>query len=177
MRVIVVIGLCAVVSAAMALGGEGPAKPPELKLLDRFVGTWDVESVSKPAVWTAKEVREKLVEVRELVLDRWFLEGKSRSEDGKSGLYSWMMTYDSVRKEYRVWLFASGGFSIHWSGQWDEATSTLSFTGDAGSGVTSKGTTHFIDKDHYEFRLIARDSDGKVYQDMKNTLTRRVDTR
>jgi hypothetical protein len=66
---------------------------------------------------------------------------------------------------------------MQWSGQWDEATKTLSFTGDAGNGVTSKGTTHFIDKDHYEFRLIAKDSDGKVYQDMKTMLTRRGGTR
>lgn len=177
MRVIVVvIGLCAVVGAAVALGGEGPPKPSELKVLDRFVGTWDGESVSKPAVWTPKEVRGKFVEVRKLVLDGWFVEARGRSADGKPGTI-WMMTYDSARKEYRIWLFHVGGFSNHWSGQWDEATSTLSFTGDDGSGITSKSTTHFIDEDHYEFRLIATDRDGKVYQDMRNTLTRRVDTR
>jgi hypothetical protein len=174
MRLIVVIGLCAVVSAAVALGSEGPPKPPELKVLERFVGTWDAQSISKPAVWTPEEVREEFVEVRELVLDGWFLEGKARAADGKAGHFSWMMTYDVARKEYRTWLFVTGGFSIQWSGQWDEATKTFSFTGDAGNGVTYKGTTHFIDKDHYEFRLKATDGDGKVYQDLKNTLTRRV---
>jgi hypothetical protein len=177
MRVIVVIGLCAVVSAAVALGGEGPPKPPELKILERFVGTWDVESVSKPAVWTPKEVREKGVEVRKLVLDGWFVEGKGSSEDGKTDAVLWMMTYDVARKEYRVWIFVTGGFSAEWSGQWDEATKTFSMTGDAGNGVTYRTTTHFIDKDHYEFHLMATDRDGKVCQDVKNTLTRRGDKR
>ena len=31
---------------------EGPPKPPELKVLQKFVGTWDCEVVMKPAVWT-----------------------------------------------------------------------------------------------------------------------------
>ena len=84
------------------------------------------------------------------------------------------MTYDLARKEYRLWMFLTGGFSIHWSGQWDEATKTLSVTADAGHGVTSKGTSHFIDKDHIEFRILATDSDGKVYTDKKGMLTRRV---
>jgi hypothetical protein len=148
-----------------------------LKVLERFIGTWDVESVSKPAVWTPKEVREKGVEVRKLVLDGWFVEGKGSSEDGKADAVLWMMTYDVARKEYRVWIFVTGGFSAEWSGQWDEATKTCSFTGDAGNGITSKGIARFIDKDHEEFRLIATDSDGKVYQDVKNTMTRRVDKR
>ena len=177
MRVIVVIGLCAVVSAAVALGGEGIPKPPELKVLDRFVGTWDAESVSKPAVWTPKEVREKYVEVREMVLDGWFVESKGRTADGKVDSTLWMMTYDLASRQYREWLFVTGGFSIQWGGQWDEATKTFSFTGDAGNGITSKLTAQFIDKDHIEFRIVAKDNDGKVYQDMTGKLTRRVGKR
>jgi hypothetical protein len=177
MRVIVVIGLVAAVSATVALGGEGATKPPELKVLDRFVGTWDAESVSRPAVWTPKEVRVKYVEVRELTLDGWFVESKGRSADEKAATtVIWMMTYDSARKEYRQWLFATGGFSLHSTGQWDEATETLSCTGDAGN-VTMRTRIRFIDKDHVEFRMTAKDSDGKVYQDTKGTLTRRGDTR
>ncbi len=172
MRTRIVIALLIAVSAAVALGGEGPAKPPELKVLERFVGTWDAESVSKPAVWTPKEVRAKYVEVRELILDGWFVESKGRAADEKGDSTIWMMTYDLARREYREWLFVTGGFSIQWSGQWDEATKTFSFTGDAGNGVTSKGTTHFIDKDHIEFSILATDSDGKVYQDMKGNMTR-----
>lgn len=177
MRAIAVIALCAVVSAAVALGDEGPPKPPELKVLERFVGTWDAESISKPAVWTPNEVRAKYVEVREMVLDGWFVESKGRAADGKVDSTLWMMTYDLARREYREWLFVTGGFSIQWSGQWDEATKSFSFTGDAGNGITSKLTAHFSDKDHIEFRIIATDSDGKVYQDMKGKLTRRVGKR
>jgi hypothetical protein len=164
-----------VMSASVALGGEGPAKPPELKVLQRFVGAWDAETVSKPAVWTPKEVREKYVEVRELVVDGWFVEGKGRSADGKAALFSWMMTYDPTKKEYREWLFLAGGVSAEWSGPWDEAAKTFSLTGDAGGGITSKLTVRLIDKDRMEFSIVAKGRDGKLYQDGKGTLTRRVD--
>lgn len=177
MRTRIVPALLIALSAAVALGGEGPPKPPELKVLERFVGTWDAESVSKPAVWTPKEVREKYVEVREMILDGWFVESKARAADGKTDSGIWMMTYDLARREYREWLFLTGGFSIQWSGQWDEATKTFSFTGDAGNGITSKLTVQFMDKDHIEFRIVAKDNDGKVYQDIKGKLTRRVGKR
>jgi hypothetical protein len=175
MRVIVVIGLFAIVSAAVALGGEGPAKPPELKVLEKFVGTWDAESVSKRAVWTPKEVRAKYVEVRELVLDGWFVESKGRAADGKVDSALWMMTYDQARKEYREWIFLTGGLSAEWSGRWDEASKAFSFTGDAGNGITSKLTARFPNKDHIEFRILATNSNGTVYQDITGKLTRRVD--
>ena len=80
-----------------------PAKPPELKVLERFVGTWDCEVVIKPAVWTPTEKREKSVEVNEMSLDGWFLHGSSKTTAGKTNAIL-MNTYDPARR-----IIASGG--------------------------------------------------------------------
>lgn len=146
--------------------------PPELKVLERFVGTWDCEVVTESAIWTPKEVREKSVEVNEMVLDGWFLQGCSKTLDGKTNAIL-MNTYDPAQKKYRFWRFLAGRSCEELSGQWDEATSTLTITTDLGRGITQKAAFHVIDKDHREYHVAAKDSNGKVYLDIHGTVTRR----
>ena len=172
MRLRIVIGLWIAASAAVALGDEGPPKPPELNVLERFVGTWDCEVVMKPAVWTPEEKREKAVEVNELALDGWFLHGSSKTRDGRTNAIL-MNTYDPVQKKYRLWRFTPGGSCEELNGQWDEATTTLAITTNLSNGVTSKATFHVIDKDRREYHVLAKDGDGKVYLDIQGTVTRR----
>lgn len=159
----------------VALGDERPPKPPELKVLERFVGTWDCETVMKPAVWTPKEVREKTVEVNELVMDGWYLQGSSRTQGGKFQAHL-MNTYDPDQKKFRTWKFTPGGRCEELIGQWNEATSTLTITSDLGNGITSRADFHLIDKDHREYDVVAKDGDGKLYLDIHGTVTRQGGT-
>jgi hypothetical protein len=149
-----------------------PPKPPELEVLRKFVGTWDCKVVMKPAVWTPKEMREKAVEVNETVLDGWFLHGSSKTKDGKTRAIL-MNTYDPVQKKFRIWRFTPGGSCEELTGKWNETTSTLTIAADLGHGITSTATFHLIDKDHREYRVVAKDSDGKVYLDIQGTVVRR----
>ena len=166
----------ALLLAVSCLGQQAPAaeptKPPELKVLERFVGTWDCEVVLKPAKWMREEKREKSVEVNEMSLDGWFLHGSSKTMDGKTNAIL-MNTYDPVQKNYRIWRFMSGGSCEEMRGQWDEATSTLTITTDLGHGITQKAAFHLIDKDRREYHVVAKDGDGKVYLDLHGTVTRR----
>lgn len=171
-KTIVGLWIFAGLTVAVTRGDEGPSKPPELKVLERFVGTWDCDAVMKPAVWTPEEVREKSVEVNELVLDGWFLHGSSKTQDGKTRA-TLMNTYDPVQKKFRVWRFAPGGSCTELTGRWDEATSTLTVTTDLGNGITSKEAFHLIDKDRREYHVVAKDGDDKVYLDIHATVTRR----
>ena len=168
----IVVGLWIALTAAAALGEEGPSKPQELKVLEKFVGTWDCDVVVKSAVWTPKEVRDKTVEVNEMVLDGWFLQGTSKTRDGKVNALL-MNSYDPIRKRFRVWRFTPGGLCEEMVGRWDEPTATLTITNDLGNGITSTATFHLIDKDHREYHVTARDTDGKVYLDVHGTLTGR----
>ena len=171
MRMKPVIGLLVAIRAVVAFGDERP-KPFELNVLEKFVGTWDCEAVIKPAVWTPKEVLEKTVEVNELVLGGWFLQGSSKTRDGKTHAIL-MNTYDPVQKCYRIWRFNLGGSCENMTGQWDEATTTLNITSTPRSGITTRAAFHVIDKDHREYDVNAKDGDGKVYLDIHGTLTRR----
>ena len=133
-----------------AVNASEPAKPPELKVLERFVGTWNVEAVTKPAVWTPTEKKEKCVEYNEMVLDGWFLHGSSKTTDGKISAIV-MNTYDPVKKEYCIRRFTSGGLCDEVTGQWDEATSTLTVSGNLGRGITLNAAFHLTDKDRREY--------------------------
>jgi hypothetical protein len=149
-----------------------PSKPSELEVLRKFVGTWDCDVVMKPAVWTPKEVREKAVEVNTMTLDGWFLHGTSKTADGKT-LAILMNTYDPVQQKFRIWRFAAGGSCEELSGKWNATTNTLTIMTDLGHGITSTATFHLIDKDHRNYRVVAKDSDGKVYLDIQGTVVRR----
>lgn len=148
-----------------------PPKPPELKVLEKFVGTWDCEIITKPAVWTPEEKGEKAVEVNEMGMDGWFLHGCSKATDGKT-LAILMNTYDPVRKKYHFWRFAGRGCE-ELDGQWDETANTLTIATDHGNGVVTKAAFHVIDKDHREYDVTAKDGDGKVYLDIHGAVTRR----
>jgi hypothetical protein len=161
-----------VVDSTIVLGDEGSPRPPELKVLERFVGTWDCEVVIKPAVWTPTEKREKSVEVNEMSLDGWFLHGSGKTTVGKTNAIL-MNTYDPAQKNYRLWRFTSGGSCEEMRGEWDEAASTLTITTDLGHGITQRAAFHLIDKDRREYDILAKDGDGKVYLEVHGTVTRR----
>jgi hypothetical protein len=149
-----------------------PSKPPELEVLRQFVGVWECKVVMNPAVWTPKEVREEAVEVNDMALAGWFLRGSSKTKDGKTRAML-MNTYDPVQKKFRIWRFTPGGSCEELTGEWNETTSTLTIVSDLGHGITSTAAFHLIDKDHREYRVVAKDSDGKVYLDIQGTVVRR----
>jgi len=155
-----------------AVHAAEPAKPPELKVLERFVGTWDCEAVIKAAIWTPEEKREKSVEVNEMSVDGWFLHGSSKTTDGKTNAIV-MNTYDPAQKSYRIWRFVPGGSCLEMKGEWDEAASTLTITSDLGHDVTQKAVFHLTDEDHRDYHVVAMDGDGKVYLDVQATVTRK----
>ena len=170
-RVGIAVGLLVMRWLAEQTSAAEPPKPPELKVLEKFVGTWDCEIVTKPAVWTPKERHDQAVEVNEMTAEGWFLHGCSKTPDGKTVLVM-MNTYDPVRKKYHFWRFAGQGCE-ELDGQWDEATSTLTITTDHGNGVTTTAAFHVIDRDHREYQITAKDGDGKLHLDIHGTVTRR----
>ena len=130
------------------------AKPnpqvPELEPLQRFIGTWELELVLKPAEGTP----EKKTSVTSKVA--WILDGRmlqiksawSSSDIEALGL----MTYDAADKVYRMWIFDSTGYipREEVKGTWDEATKTFTWKGSSPSGNTSTHTHRFIGDDTHE---------------------------
>jgi hypothetical protein len=142
---------------------------PEMRILERWIGTWDTVAVAKPAEWTPKEARTTSTSTRTWVLDKSLVMESTQNSDGKEGLS--LFTYDPKQKAYRHWWFGSEGHTTKSTCQWDDVSETLSFRSED-NGLTSRGAMRFIDDDHHDHRLVVTDGDGKLYLDMKWTITR-----
>ena len=149
----------------------GPPKPAELKVLDRLVGSWQEESISKPAEWTPKEERTKATITTEWVLGGWFVQVKERSDDNQEAIH--MITYDVERKAYRRWRFNSTGGAGEATGKWDEDSKTFTWTRTLEKDITLVSRWKLVDKDTMEETAIAKDKNGKVYLDVTGKTTRR----
>lgn len=149
---------------------QPPAKPPELKVLERFIGKWKIETISKPAEWTPKEERFTGTSTNEWVLDGWFQHHKVKDDQGTEGIE--LLTFDPRMKTYRYWSFFSNGLIKEMTGEWDEKSKTFTTKADIGNGITVVGKMHFIDSDNRESTVVAKDAAGKVYLDLRGKLTR-----
>ena len=64
-----------------------PAKPAELKVLDRLLGKWRYEWESKPTEGAPKGSKGSGTTTNEWILDGWFQLHKGRAEDGSHEIH------------------------------------------------------------------------------------------
>ena len=170
----VIVSALILIAVSLALphegAGQSPPKPPELKVLERYIGTWKYEFVSKAAEWNPKEFRYSGTTTNTWILDGHFQQHKSKHDTGEEGVD--ILTYDVRTKTYRMWSFDSAGFSNEFTGVWDENSKTLTSKCDIGDGIVIVLTMRFIDQDHRELKSVAKDGNGKVYIDIQGKLTR-----
>jgi len=153
-------------------------RPEELKVLNLWVGEFDAEMTIKPGKWVTNGSHTKLKVKSEWALNGRFLrsEGKGqRLQDGQKQTEEFMTltTYDRGRKQYVGSVFFSvlGGGADYWGGSfnvqsqstWNADTRTMTtMTKDSDSGITAKGTFHWIDDDTYKWHNVTKDADGNV---------------
>jgi len=145
---------------------------PELKVLDRFVGSWELDFVVNMGTGNTKMKAD--------VTTNWILLGRVIqhkfvwSPGDKHGLG--FFTYDAEEKAYREWYFDSTGSvprDVH-RGQWDEAAKTLTWKGSSSNGITRTMVNRFIDNDTYEWSLVDKDRSGKVVFENEATAKRKT---
>ena len=161
---------------AMAAGMFGPVHamaetPPEMKVLDGFVGTWKVEQTSKSA--DGRELTAPGFTTPPYVLGVRYLEYVPHTNPGDQESLG-MFTYDAAQGKYRSWFFSSGGQHSEWSGTWDDKTRTLTRTAELPSGHVATGISTFVDDDTLDFSIVARRPDGTVVFELTSRLTRQV---
>jgi hypothetical protein len=149
---------------------DDPPKPPELKVLEQLVGTWKDEATFKTAIWTPKERKESTTQQGEWALKGRFLSLRGRNGDGGEDLQ--LMTFDPDQKAFRRWYFDSEGNATESTGQWDEKTRTLTWTGSLGDGVTAVSVWKFTDKNTLDWTRIAKDDKGKIYVNIEGKSVR-----
>src|SRR5581483_2653270 len=141
-------------------------KPPELKVLERWVGNRTLEVTGKPSVWEPEGSKWEGTSRGEVVLDGRFLYTTVKAK-GKLGKYEFvaLRTYDQNKKVFPSWSYwitnkASGINET--TGQWDEDTRTMTDSGvDAARGTTAHSKMMFLDKDRLDFTFVVKDKEGK----------------
>jgi hypothetical protein len=162
-RATLTLGLLLGSDTFSALAGEPKKpedKPAELKLLERFVGTWKDEAIYKPSVSTPKERRETSTSRYQWSLNGWFLVERGKTTDGDEDLQ--ILTFDPKKKAYRRWYFDSDGNIRESSGKWDDKSSTFTWTGSLDEGATVVSVWKFTDKDTLDWTWTSKDKEGKV---------------
>ena len=150
----------AVLMHADVRGQDSTAPLPEMKPLERLVGTWKVDSIVK--VPEDADAGSTNFVKRELVLGGRFVQETGNFDDKGEPTFMGMYTYDSKRKAYRYWFFMSGGFYTESTGTWDESSQTLTFTQAPKRGATGVTTLRFSDETTFVFSIIARDAGGEI---------------
>lgn len=162
--------ILAVLMHADVRGQDSSAPPPEMKALERLVGTWDHEQTVK----VPKDTRSTNFVVKgELALGGRFLQEQAGSDDKGKPTGTGMYTYDSNRKTYRYWFFHSSGGYWDSTGTWDEGSQTFTFKGGVGAGgATMTATMRFSDEATLVYSLVTTDPGGKVVYQMEGKAVR-----
>ena len=149
-----------------------PAAPPlapELKELDRVVGTWEQKELTlKQAEWTPKEIRVSgnVAAAKPIMGGRYIEDLNIRAADGSEHIGLW--SYDEAAKVYHFSYFPSDGNRLEFTFRWDAATQSFIGTAPMPNGVTMRSTIRFPDKDTKEWHAVATDASGKVYLHMSS---------
>ncbi|MCY3758637.1 MAG: hypothetical protein OXG96_13025 [Acidobacteria bacterium] len=154
---------------AVAVASNATAEPPPqaaaAKILNKWLGTWKSNTVLKPAAWspTSQELSGTSKSV-------WILDGRFQQTSSRSGQHETreIHRYDSASRKYHKWTFNSDGSHSFWIGDWDEATSTMTWKYvDFGAGIEGKIVDRFTSGGNYESTVMLKDRAGTVLLDIR----------
>jgi hypothetical protein len=149
----------------------------EFEILDRFVGTWDMDITIKPA--GAEAIKVKGAETRTWSPGKTVVHFENAkvasANDANVGgpEFQMLLTYDAATKSFRGMMMYGAGRSLI-TGIWDEATSTMTFNGTSpDDGSTFVFKNRFLDADHAESTGIQKNAKGEVFMEQTLKQTRR----
>ena len=159
-RFIFVVSLAmpaAVLAAEPKTAAPPPAASAEARIIDKWRGTWSVQS-TRHAPKPAQEISYE--ETFEWTLDGRFLRSETsrKSDGGKSMTMFW---FDVFTKSYRFVLFDAGGSALELPRPvWDEATQTMEWKSGRLSPTDYKAHATFKDPDTIQWKSMWQDWKG-----------------
>lgn len=161
--------LVAALLLAFALTSQAAdEKSDELKVLDRYIGTWHGQSTM-----TAPEQKT----FTETSTDTWAIGGKylqiksTTKLDDTEAMH--LITYDQQKQTYKYYWFNSAGLTFNATGNWDEAKKTFTWDGTIEDGVTLKMTDHFVDDNTRDLHVVVKDGNGDMVFEVTVKFTKR----
>jgi hypothetical protein len=166
LKMTTLVFLMAIAIPVAAKADDAPKRSPELQVLDRFVGTWDLKATEKPAGGEATTF--DVVSFR-----RWSQGGNFVVfEDPGQEEVNLPITYDPESKTYPG-VIMIGAFSGLVTGTWDKDKKIMSFTIKHPNKTEYRGTHRFLREDYAEASGSVTDADGKVVVELSWKQTRR----
>lgn len=135
-------------------------KSEELKIIDSYIGTWNVETLYKQPMGAPKEYKQQRMSVFVPFPGGKFIEELSGSFPGLVTRYT--ITYDEEKKQFRSWAFCSTGSATERVGIWNATSKTITWRSVSNSPNLPEIIHRFIDANTYESSLIKKDSEGRV---------------
>lgn len=146
-------------------------KSPELKVLDRLVGSWRVEVVARQA--NGEEKKSTATGVAKWSLQGQYIESRTTDSDGKQVALS-LYTYDSDAGVYKIWSFVSNSSRPTVTTLlWHESKETFKGRVDLGNGFTVQTTGRFIGNDRHDWTGTTKDAFGNVLVEMEANYSRK----
>lgn len=146
--------------ASHAFADDEPKRSPELQVLNRFVGTWDLDVMLTPSEGDA--TTEKTSEVRKWSLGGNFVhfQNPRTGSDNAPGFHM-LVTYDARTKSYPGILTTGADRSLV-NGTWDEENKTMTFTGTFSRGGSFDFKNRFLDNGNIKKSGVIKDASGKT---------------
>ena len=143
---------------AFAQADGAPERAPELQVLERVVGVWNVEVMIK--LPDGKEFTNDFVSHRSWTLGGTFVQFQDTNfSDPRAKEFQLLWTYDPVAKNYPA-VFMDGPNRGELTGVWDAKKNTMHWQGKGPNGVTAEGHDRFLGKDRIEASGIFRNAEG-----------------
>ncbi len=160
--------LATAASLGVVAADDSPERSPELEVLNRFAGTWDIRSSFTvpgidPTVIDGVETRE------------WSAAGgtmKFENAADSDTEFHLLVTWDPDTSRYVGVLMTGPGCGTVVA-DWDEANATMTFVVTFTDGSRYEGTNRFIDEDHIESKGTITNSRGDLVIEMSMDQTRR----
>jgi hypothetical protein len=169
-----------------ASAAEDETRPAEFKVLERWIGEWDMEVSVKPNEFLPQGSRSTFKATIGWAVNNRFLrcdaQGQGTQGERKfKDAFTWICTFDPRAKNYVSTVFWAnvGGGGDDWgtsprgTGQWDEKAQTFTTRSvDPDSGIVSSGVTTWHDPDTHSFVNKVIDANGKVIFEMSGKCKR-----
>jgi hypothetical protein len=143
-------------------------KSDELKVLDRYIGTWDGQiTMTTPEQKTSTETNTATWEIGGKYVQ---IKTTSKLDDSQA---MHLITYDQQKQTYKYYWFNSAGLTFNATGNWDEAKKTFTWDGQIEGGVTLKMTDHFVDEKTRDMHVTVKDGNGDTVFEVTVKFTKR----
>lgn len=130
-----------------------PMKGEMTPELERFLGNWASETVSKQR--GGPENRTKGTETVTKAFDGTYLMIRSDSAGDGGGLYE-LATYDPASKKYRMWTYTAQGSVFEWDGKWDAAKKAFTWNATLTGNLNGTLRWEFPDADTMKLEFNAK---------------------